>query len=71
MSSKKKPAPEGADVLLKTRDICERLQVHDNTVNRWVQQGKLKPVAKLGRGWRFTEAELKRFLRESLETDGE
>jgi excisionase family DNA binding protein len=49
-----------------TRQVAERLGVHEATVRRWLEEGRLRGV-KLpgGRSWRITETELNRALRET------
>ena len=48
---------------LTVEEVAERLQVHPETVRRWLRDGKLQGT-RLGRraGWRITEAEYQRFL---------
>jgi excisionase family DNA binding protein len=46
--------------------VAKELQVHSETVRRWIRQGKLK-VMRLGhRTVRITEEELERVKREGL-----
>ena len=49
--------------LLTTREVAERLQVHENTVLAWLKRGELVGI-RLGTksGWRIRESELLRFL---------
>ena len=49
-------------------EIVEILQVHEQTVRRWVRSGAL-PAAKLGRkaGYRIRGSDLATFLRERTE----
>lgn len=49
---------------LTIKDITERLQLHPNTVARYVQEGKLKGV-KVGKGYRVRESDLIAFIGES------
>ncbi|OYY90780.1 MAG: hypothetical protein B7Y45_06230 [Sphingomonas sp. 28-66-16] len=45
------------DQLLSVDDAAAFLKVHPNTVRSWVRDGRI-PGAKIGRGWRFVEADL-------------
>ena len=53
------------DRLFTVKQVADRLQVHANTVRRWLDEQQLHGV-KLGRkaGWRVRESELERFLKE-------
>ncbi len=51
---------------LTIKDITERLQLHPNTVARYVQEGKLKGV-KVGKGYRVRESDLIAFIGESCD----
>ena len=42
---------------LTVRQVAERLQVHENTVLRWLQVGVLK-ARRYGRLWRIPASEL-------------
>ena len=42
---------------LTVRQVAERLQVHENTVLRWLQEGVLK-AQRYGRLWRIPASEL-------------
>jgi excisionase family DNA binding protein len=48
---------------LTVADICERLQVHEETVRRWIRSGDL-PATALGRkaGYRIKESDFIAFL---------
>lgn len=49
---------------LNVEEIAARLRVDQETVRRWLRQGKMNGVS-LGRaGWRITRAEVERFLKE-------
>ena len=50
---------------LDVKDIVELLQVHEQTVRRWIKQGDL-PAILLGRkgGYRVAESDLNKFLEE-------
>ncbi|TPG21751.1 DNA-binding protein [Sphingomonas koreensis] len=43
--------------LLSVDEAAAVLKVHPNTVRAWVRAGRI-PGAKIGRGWRFIEADL-------------
>ena len=51
--------------MLTVKQVAERLQVHANTVRRWLEERQLRGV-RLGTraGWRVRESELQRFLKE-------
>lgn len=53
-----------ADKLLTVQDIADRLQVHTETVLRWLREGQLEGF-RLGSnraGWRVSEDQLDAFL---------
>ena len=55
--------------LLTVPEVAERLQVHANTVRRWLASGRIRG-AKYGgdkTGWRVRPSEVERFIRESEE----
>jgi excisionase family DNA binding protein len=53
---------EGRDVLT-VEQIADYLQVHPETVRRWLRDGQLRGMALGGRsGWRVRRAELERFM---------
>jgi len=56
---------------ITVEEVARRLQVHEETVRRWLRDGKLKGV-RLGRraGWRVEESEYRRFLADESEHDG-
>jgi excisionase family DNA binding protein len=50
---------------LTVKQIAERLQVGEQTVNRWLRNGELAGVAFGGRtGYRVLESDLQQFLQE-------
>ena len=51
------------ETMLTVRQVCERLQVSDQTVWRWIKSGKL-PALNLGgkAGYRIRPDDLDRFL---------
>lgn len=53
-----------SDTLLTVRDVATRLKATEDTVRRWLRDGKLKGVRPGGDrlGWRISEDELRRFL---------
>jgi excisionase family DNA binding protein len=55
--------------LLTVREVAERLRSSPETVRRWLRQGKLRGFRPGGTklGYRVTESELQRFLRDSGE----
>ncbi|TGX44716.1 DNA-binding protein [Sphingomonas naasensis] len=54
---------EMGERLLSVEDAAAFLKVHANTVRAWVRSGRI-PGAKIGRGWRFIEADLVAVTRE-------
>jgi len=49
--------------LLTVADICDRLQVHEETVRRWLRDGRLKGINLGGKsGYRIRESDLQDFL---------
>lgn len=54
--------------LLTVAEICQRLQVHEETVRRWLRDGRLKGINLGGRsGYRIREADLAAFLEQAEE----
>ena len=51
------------DKFLTTENICDKMQVKENTVRGWIKDGKLKAL-KVGRGWRIEPKDLDNFLTE-------
>lgn len=50
-----------AEQLLTVAQVATWLNVHPETVLRWVRSGKL-PGSKLGREWRFQRADVEAFI---------
>ncbi len=48
------------------QEVARELQVHEDTVRRWVRQGKVKVIRLGHRTVRITEEELKRIKLEGL-----
>src|SRR5215211_4475425 len=57
------------DNWLTIKDITTRLKVHENTIARYIQEGKLKGV-KVGKAYRVRESDLALFLGEKKGDDG-
>lgn len=55
------PSPEKTGRMLKIPEVADRLRVNPKTVRRWIANGELSAF-KLGRQWRISEQDLKRFL---------
>jgi excisionase family DNA binding protein len=54
--------------LLTVADICDRLQVHEETVRRWLRDGRLKGINLGGKsGYRIRENDLEEFLQRMAE----
>ena len=49
------------DKLMTVDDVARKLQVHKQSVYRWMYAGKLEHT-KVGRAVRFTESQVRRFL---------
>ncbi len=53
----------GQERWLTVAEIVERLQVHEQTVRRWLREGRLGGVPFGGRtGWRVGEEDLRAFV---------
>ena len=48
-------------LLLTIQEVADRLRVNEKTVRRWIDTQEL-PAFKLGRQWRISEQDLRRFL---------
>jgi excisionase family DNA binding protein len=49
--------------ILSVQDVAKRLDVHDQTVRRWLKSGQLKGMPFGGRtGWRVEEEDLREFI---------
>ncbi len=49
--------------ILSVQDVAKRLDVHDQTVRRWLKSGQLKGMPFGGRtGWRIEEEDLREFI---------
>ncbi len=59
--SKPLPPDETAGPLLTIAEVADRLRVNEKTVRRWIDTQEL-PAFKLGRQWRISEQDLRRFL---------
>lgn len=49
--------------LLTTKEVCEILRCHPNSIRRWLHAGKLKCSAVVGRQYRFRRADVEQFMR--------
>jgi excisionase family DNA binding protein len=54
---------EGTGCLLTVAEVAERCRVDPKTVRRWIATKQL-PAHRLGRVWRVSERDLRRFLNE-------
>ena len=52
-----------ADDLLTIKEVAGRCRVSTKTVRRWIKSGEL-PAYRLGRQWRISERDLRRFHRD-------
>jgi len=49
--------------ILSVQDVAKRLDVHDQTVRRWLKSGQLRGMPFGGRtGWRVEEEDLREFI---------
>jgi excisionase family DNA binding protein len=57
-----------AERLLTVSQVAERMQVNPETVRRWLRSGRLRGSLPGGdkAGWRISEADLQRFIDESV-----
>ena len=50
-------------VVLTVDQVAERLQVNEQTIRRWLREGRLQGIAFGGRtGWRISAADLQAFM---------
>ncbi len=61
--SKPSPVHDTQDPLLTIPEIAEADHVNPKTVRRWIKSGEL-PAYKLGRQWRISKRDHRRFRRE-------
>ena len=59
--SKPPPPDEAAGPLLTIAEVADRLRVNQKTIRRWID-AKALGAFKLGRQWRISEQDLRRFL---------
>ncbi len=57
------------EALLTVQQVMERLQIADETVYRYIRQGKLKAI-RVGGLWRVSEKALLEFLGQEVPTRG-
>ena len=55
--------PTGQQPFLTPQEVSHLLRVSVYTVRRWIKEGSL-PAYKVGRGWRISEMEIDRWLKE-------
>lgn len=48
--------------LLTLSQVCEMLQISRDTMESWIKNGKIAAV-KLGRQWRFEQADIDRYIK--------
>lgn len=51
--------------LLTVEEGAEKLGIHPETARKWLREGRLSGV-KIGRHWRFREADLNKFIANNL-----
>jgi excisionase family DNA binding protein len=59
-TKKQSPDNKSPDVLT-AEEAAEVLRVHQNTIKRWLREGKLKGI-QVGRAWRIPQNEITRLL---------
>ncbi len=47
--------------MLSVKDVAETLSISENTVRRWITEGKLKGL-KFGRQWRFKPSDIQGWI---------
>jgi excisionase family DNA binding protein len=52
---------EKAERPFTAQEAADFLKVHENTVKRWIKEGRIKAV-KIDRGWRIRRSEIERIL---------
>ena len=52
--------------MLSIHEFAEKLNVHPNTVRRWISTGKIKAL-KIGKNWKISVDELNRVLKEGIQ----
>ncbi len=59
--------------LLSVGDVADRLKVTEDTVRRWLREGRLQAYRLGGgrSGWRISEADLRRFLESTRRPEGQ
>ncbi len=55
---------DDAPVLLSTEQAAGLMQIHLNTMKRWLYDGKIPGARKIGRDWRIDKASLRRWFEE-------
>lgn len=60
------------DTLLTVEEVAKRLSVHVDTIRRWIRSGEIGAIDLGGpAGYRITQAELNRFIRERATKRGD
>ena len=62
--------PQSKCQLLRVLDVAVLLRAAPRTIQIWAESGKLQAF-KLGRGWRFREEDVNRFLKAEMSRDPE
>ena len=47
---------------MKVKEIAEYLQISEDLIYKWAQQGKI-PVSKIGNQWRFNKEEVEQWAK--------
>jgi len=50
------------DRWMKVKEIAEYLQISEDLIYKWAQQGKI-PVSKIGNQWRFNKEEVEEWAK--------
>lgn len=53
--------------MLTVAQVCDRLNIHEATVRRWIKAGTLKATLLGGTVWRIPESEIDRLIQEGQE----
>ncbi len=57
------------NTLLNVKQVAQYLQLKESTIYSWAQDGKI-PAIKIGRTWRFRQADLDAWLERHLQKEG-
>lgn len=49
-------------MFIKTKDVCDQLNISPNTVKNMIRQGDL-PTIRVGKGYRFRQSDIEDYIR--------